>query len=614
MSCASGTTVAAAASTGSVSTKHTNVSSEVFREVVAKLTSQFSDLPASQVGAAIDQALGLLGVAVVADRTSLFLACAEGERFERVSEWRASHGAVTARDATREAAARIRSEPSTPGEVIRLSELPWLAKKLSKFETVHLPRISDLPEQARTERATFSGAGVCSSMVVPMVAHGTLAGFLEIDCFASERSWGDDARLLARISVDLMLGLFERKRAEDARDESQDRLQRTQRLEVVGRLAGGIAHDFNNFLTAIIGYGELLELGLEEGDPSRDEVHEIRRAADRASALVEQILSFERNQSCTARVVDLNWVVVDLEKILRRVVHEDVDLTCDLGQGIGSALVDPARIDQVLVNLAVNACDAMPEGGSLTVSTHAARIDGSRRVSWIGCSPPAGLPQGDYVVLSVRDTGCGMDSTTRERLFEPFFTTKQPGRGTGLGLATVSTIVSDCGGGISVESEVGRGSVFHLFFPAVEDTTALDLPVAADSPIAEISGGRETVLLVEADRAVRSLLRRVLEGYGYKVLEAEDGDAAGQVCGRHRRPIHLLVTDIAIPRMTGREVADQLCQLRPGLRVLYTSSYPEAMLRDDGTSLPDNTLLEKPFTPRALALAVRRVLDARRPS
>jgi CheY-like chemotaxis protein len=351
-----------------------------------------------------------------------------------------------------------------------------------------------------------------------------------------------------------------------------------------------VAHDFNNLLTAILGFTDVLLDGRPASDPAAGPLAEIRKAGERAAALTGQLLAFSRHQALESKVLDLNPVVAGLEGLLRRLIGEDVDLRVRLGRDAGAVRADPAQLEQVVVNLAVNARDAMPRGGRLEIVTRAA---------------PAAGGAGPRAVLEVTDTGVGMDAATRARIFEPFFTTKELGKGTGLGLATVYGIVKQFGGTVDVESAPGRGTTFRVALPQHRP-----VPAGADGPAPRApDGGRETVLLVEDDDAIRSVVRTVLQRTGYTVLAAGTGAEALRLSAGHAGPVDLLITDVVMPGMNGRELADRLAAARAGLRVLFMSGYTDdAVLRHDvlAERVP---FLHKPFLPDVLARKVRDVLD-----
>jgi len=381
----------------------------------------------------------------------------------------------------------------------------------------------------------------------------------------------------------------------------EDQLRQAQKMEAVGRLAGGVAHDFNNLLTAILGYCNLMLDEIPAEDPLRQDLEEIRQAGDRAAALTRQLLAFSRRQMLQPQIIDLNTLVRQMEKMLRRLIGEDIELVTPLGPDLKQVKVDPASIEQVLVNLAVNARDAMPLGGRLTIETAMVDLDDAYAERHVTVIP------GRYVMLAVSDTGQGMDAATRARIFEPFFTTKEQGKGIGLGLATVYGIVKQSGGYIWVYSEPGHGTVFKVYLPPSDVAASAVRPVEPASE-SEKHRGWETVLLVEDEDAVRALAREVLRRQGYVVLEARHGLDALRVAERHQDPIHLLVTDVVMPHMSGRDLARRLADARPNMKLLFISGYTDhAVVHRDLT--PGSAFLQKPFTPENFAQKVRSVLD-----
>jgi PAS domain S-box-containing protein len=392
----------------------------------------------------------------------------------------------------------------------------------------------------------------------------------------------------------------------------EERLLQSHKMEAVGRLAGGVAHDFNNLLTVITGFGELLLSRLEEGDPRRKEAEEILKAGSRAAALTRQLLAFSRRQVLQPEVVDLDRVVRELETMLRRLIGEDMELETSLDAGPGRVKVDPGQIEQVIVNLVVNARDAMPGGGKVSIRTGNVTTEGG--VEW----GEGTIPPGAYCFLEVRDTGCGMDPKMIANIFEPFFTTKEKGKGTGLGLATVYGIVKQSGGHILVASEPGKGAVFRIYLPRLGESAAEQAKVpetvpgtvsATAPPGARSTGGRETVLLVEDSEPVRELVRVILEQEGYEVLEASDGPDAIRVCSGRGGAIHLILTDVVMPGMSGGELCARLAPSFPGAKVLYMSGYTDDAVVHRGIREPWTAYIQKPFTPEALAMKVREVLE-----
>src|SRR3989454_7109923 len=378
----------------------------------------------------------------------------------------------------------------------------------------------------------------------------------------------------------------------------QQQLVQSQKMEAVGRLAGGVAHDFNNLLTVILSYSDLLLEDRPRDAPDREDIEQIRKAAVGASALTRQLLAFSRQQVLEPRVLDVNTVVASTQKLLTRLLGEDISLTTSLAPGLGAVKVDPGQLEQIIMNLAVNARDAMPRGGRLSIETGNVEMD----ESYVRGHPVA--HPGPYVMLAVSDTGIGMDAVTQARIFEPFFTTKEAGKGTGLGLATVYGIVKQSGGFIWVYSEPGHGTSFKIYLPRVDE------PVSpAGGPAPQVVGGSETVLVVEDVAAVRAVTRQMLERQGYCVLEAANGATALSLARQHHSAIHLLVTDVVMLEVSGRELADQLVQLRPDMKVLFMSGYTDDAVVRHGILQEGIAYLQKPFTPDTLARKVRSVLD-----
>jgi PAS domain S-box-containing protein len=384
------------------------------------------------------------------------------------------------------------------------------------------------------------------------------------------------------------------------RGKLEEQLRQSQKMEAVGRLAGGIAHDFNNLLTIIGGYSQLLLERLQPGERAREQVQEIKKAGERAGALTRQLLAFSRRQVLAPQVLDLNAVVANLEKMLPRLIGEDVELVSRAGPELGRVKADPGQIEQIIMNLAVNARDAMPQGGRLSIETANADLDETFARAHVPTKP------GRYVMLSVTDTGVGMDAKVKAHLFEPFFTTKEHGKGTGLGLATVYGIVKQSGGYIWTDSEPGEGTTFSVYLPRVNEAVYAVQPVKSQIRVPD---GSETILLVEDEQGVRSMVRGVLKSRGYTVLEASRGDEALQICKRHEGTIHLLLTDVVMPEMGGRELAKRVVNLRRDAKVLLMSGYTDDAVIRQGELKPGVGLLQKPFTPDALASKVREVLD-----
>ena len=394
----------------------------------------------------------------------------------------------------------------------------------------------------------------------------------------------------------------DRQRAEEALRQSEKQFRQAQKMEAVGRLAGGIAHDFNNLLTVIMGYSQVLSTELGPQHPLRSKIEETQKASERAATLIRQLLTFSRKQSLDPKVLSLNQTVANLESLLRRLIGEDIRLVTKSDPTNGRLRADQAQLEQVLVNLVVNARDAMPKGGALTIETAQVELTRSPLYHLDPLSP------GSYVKLSVSDTGCGMDRQTQSHIFEPFFTTKEEGKGTGLGLSTVFGIVTQCGGGIDVVSRVGHGTRFDLYFPSVDADVLTTMPAQNQG---QPKRGTETILVVEDDPSVRTLVRDELRKLGYRVVEAKNGVEACLLATQQTGSLDLLLTDVVMPGMGGRELAQHLSVIKPDLRILFISGYTDDVGIMGGQDEDLSSFLQKPFTPEVLAHAVRDLLDAR---
>jgi two-component system, cell cycle sensor histidine kinase and response regulator CckA len=465
------------------------------------------------------------------------------------------------------------------------------------------PRYSEHPQVYTPESWECLDAAVSKALQTGETYH------LELELIRPDgsRRWVNALGGVKRDSRGRMVGLHgtvqditESKRVEAERLRLEEQLLASQKIEAIGRLAGGVAHDFNNLLTVILGHTMFAIEGLAPNDPLRDQLEQVKTAGDRAATLTRQLLAFSRKQLLEPQVLNLNEVVTDLEKMLRRLIGEDIDLVQALAPDLGRIKADPGQIGQVIMNLAVNARDAMPDGGKLTIETANVDIDEEYAAQHVAVTP------GPHVLLAVSDNGCGMDIATQKRLFEPFFTTKAPGKGTGLGLSTVYGVTKQSGGNVWVYSELGKGTTFKVYLPRLTDDQKAQRPKTTG---ARPAVGSETILLVEDDEAVRAVSVRILRTAGYQVLPAANGPEALLTAADLQGEIHLLLTDVVMPQMSGSQLAEQLLRLRPGLRVLYTSGYTDEAIVHRGVLEQETKFIGKPFSAADLTRKVRDVLD-----
>jgi PAS domain S-box-containing protein len=484
--------------------------------------------------------------------------------------------------------------PRRPGrgitEYVLRTGRPLLVKPETKLEMDYVGSVEVI------------GAPSVDWLGVPLMQGERTIGVLAVQSYTPGVRYEErDKEILHFVSIQVATAI-ERKRAEEALRTSEAQFRQAQKMEAVGRLAGGIAHDFNNLLTAIFGYADLMAEDLPAGSPAHDDLNEIRTAATRAAALTRQLLAFSRQQVLQPAVLNINEVIETLEKMLRRLLGEDIALETHLAPDLGNAEADAGQLEQVIMNLVVNARDAMPTGGKLTIETANVALGGEYAQVHRPVAP------GDYVMLAVSDSGIGMDDAVKTRLFEPFFTTKEVGKGTGLGLATVYGIVKQSGGYIWVYSEPGHGAAFKVYLPRVH--APVDAAKQA-APTAGPLGGTETILLAEDDDLVRPLARELLVKLGYRVLDAADAAGALALGRGHPGDIDLLVSDVVLPGQSGLQLARQLAADRPRMKVLYMSGYTDEAIVRHGLLDPGTNFLQKPFTPAGLARKVREVLDAK---
>ncbi|HEX9746995.1 MAG TPA: ATP-binding protein [Methylomirabilota bacterium] len=465
---------------------------------------------------------------------------------------------------------------------------------------------ADHPDLDPEHAASIRRLGYRGLLTVPAKIGDRVVGVLSFLTTREEGFSGEDMAIAtafashAAIALENSRLLIESRRAYDELAETQGQLEQAQKMDAIGRLAGGVAHDFNNLLTVILGRTDILLHPLPPGDPMRRGIELIQRTAGRAANLTRQLLAFSRKQVLEPVVLDLSAVATDMKDMLGRLIGEDIALLTMPTPGLGRVKADRGQVEQVVMNLAVNARDAMPQGGRLILETANVDLDDEYVRRHVGARP------GPHVMLAVADTGAGISHEIQSQIFEPFFTTKEPGKGTGLGLATVYGIVKQSGGYIEVDSEPGRGTTFRIYLPRLDAEPA---PVDRSVGPAAAAGGTETILLVEDEEGVRELARDILRASGYTVLEARNGAEALLLCERHQGPLDMLFTDVVMPRMSGRELAERLAPLRPDLSVLYMSGYTDDAVIRHGVLAAGTAFLQKPFTPAGLVLRVRETLD-----
>jgi signal transduction histidine kinase/ActR/RegA family two-component response regulator len=513
------------------------------------------------------------------------------------------------------ACARTRAHVAAPRNV---GEQSSARRVIETGEPVLIPKVdlSELRSSATPEIVqAYETIGIHSLLLVPLRVRGESIGLLSLVRFTPEsppfdehdlelaQALADHAALAltnARLLSSARRELEERERAEAALKKTEEQLVQAQKMEAVGRLAGGVAHDFNNLLSAILGYSAILLEDLEAGDRVREEIEEIKKAGERAATLTRQLLAFSRQQVLEPRIVDLNEVIGNIDQMLRRLLGEDVTLLVSTHRELSKIKVDPGQIEHVIMNLVVNARDAMPNGGRLTIETHNVILDEAYAREHPEVTP------GPHVLLAVSDSGIGMDKKTLGRIFEPFFTTKVKGKGTGLGLSMVFGIVTQSRGSIWVYSEPGKGATFKIYFPASFERgvthSSSDLLVAS-------TRGSETILLVEDDDLVRAVARRVLRREGYRIIEARNATEALAASEEHGGVIHLLLSDVVMPEMSGPRLAEQLTMKRPQLKVLYMSGYTDDAIVHHGVLELGAAFLQKPITVETLSRKVREILD-----
>ena len=473
--------------------------------------------------------------------------------------------------------------------------------ELQQGRAVVVPTVEELPPDAESERAWFQSHGVRSVLLVPIVVEGGLIGFMGFESMRAVRRWHEADQALLRVLGEMFGHAIARQRSEAALRESQGQLLQAQKIDAIGRLAGGVAHDFNNLLTVIIGCSDLMLPRLGSSAPLRPYLLEIKGAGERAAVLTRQLLAFSRKQIFEPKVVDLNQIVANMGSMLLRLIGAHIDLIVAPGSELWPVKADPSQIEQVIMNLAINARDAMPDGGKLTIETCNVELDEEYAGRHIVSKP------GPYVMMAISDTGHGIDHATQARVFEPFFTTKEQGKGTGMGLAIVYGIVKQSNGFIWVYSELEQGASFKVYLPRYVGTS--ETTDVESRQNMKPAGGSETILLVEDESAIRRLLTELLKYSGFTILQADNGVKALQVADQHAGPIHLLITDIVMPQMSGRVLAEQLIVRRPDMKVLYISGYEAHAIVHQGILDEGAPFLPKPFSNDALLKKIHKLLN-----
>ncbi len=553
--------------------------------LIASISAHFINIDSDNIDIEIYDALKTIGGFVHVDRSYVFMFSDDGKsKMDNTHEWCAEG-----------------IEPQIQNlKGITIESLPWWMAKLNRFENIHIPCVADLSLDAGSEKAILEAQSIKSLIAVPMTYKNSLIGFIGFDSVRVEKVWPEeDIRMLQMIGQ-VFANVLERKRSEELLHEKEHQLRHAQKIEAVGQLAGGIAHDFNNVLTAIIGYASVLSLKMKEDDPLRINVEAILAATERATSLTRGLLTFSRKQIINPVPVNLNDIIRRVENILSRVIGEDVGLRTVLADENMFVLADCVQIEQVLINLVNNSRDAMPDGGELIINTHSVMI-GSDFIKKHGFGK-----EGMYALISVVDTGIGMDEKTKEKIFEPFFTTKEVGKGTGLGLSIVYGIIARHNGYIDVYSKPEEGAIFNIYLPIIKQGR---LDNKEKETYSAPSGGTESLLIAEDDAEVRILLKVVLAEHGYSVIEAVDGNDAVAKFMENRDRIKLLILDVVMPEKNGKDVYEEIQQTSPDIKVLFVSGYAQDVIQRRGLIEEGRDYLAKPVFPHELLVKVREILD-----
>jgi len=549
-----------------------------FEDTLLKVSSRFVGV--ADLNSVINESLADVGRLAIADRAYVFLFNEDNKTMGNTHEWCAEG-----------ASSEIQNLQNLP-----MDTFSWWIEKMRRREVINVKDVSLLPGEAKAEKEEFEREGIKSVLGIPLYIGTNLGGFVGFDNVSETREWTGEQLMLLQLVADTFGNAFERSKAENEKVKLEEELLQSQKMEALGRLAGGIAHDFNNLLTGIIGYSQMILTSLSPLEPLRNDIEEIKIAAERGASLTKQLLTFSRRRPTTPKVIDLNEVISSYKNILDRTIGEDIELIFIPAKSMGSVKVDQTQLEQVLINLVINSRDAMPHGGKLIIETKNATIDEEY------CRLHPYAAPGEYVMLAVSDTGIGMDDEVKKHIFEPFFTTKETG--TGLGLSIVYGIARQNGGFINSYSELGIGTTFRIYLPRVYEKAVKAKPLKQERLV-----GEETVLLVEDEDMLRDLAKKILQRHGYKVLEAKGGRQAISIFEKHKRKIKLLIADVVMPGMNGWELFEKLKASKPKLKVLFTSGYTEEIIGQQNVVEKRVPFIQKPFTIDELLRKVREAIS-----
>ena len=551
-----------------------------FEQLIASISTRFINLASREIDSSIQNALAQIGEFTGIDRAYIFQFSEDSTRMENTYEWCAD--GIKSHKEERKA---------MPVEKFR-----WALERLKRSEILHIARVAELPPEAGELIPELERSHVKSLIALPMVYQNSLIGFLGLSSVRQEKAWPENIISLLGIAGEIFLNALKRKEIVSL----EEQLRQAQKMEAIGQLAAGIAHDFNNLIMAISVNCQLLLIQVAEDNPLRSHIEEIRKSSDLAATLTRQLLAFGKKQVLDLRRLNLNDVVSGMQSMLQRLLGEDIELSMHLHEKLDLILADYGQMEQILINLAVNSRDAMAQGGQLVIRTAHVELDKEYAAHHVD------VTSGHFVMLSVTDTGCGMDESTRSHIFEPFFTTK--GKGTGLGLSTVYGIVKQTGGHIFVYSEVGMGTTFKIYFPRIQDAAAEEQPSETTIIPMDLTGS-QTILIVDDHESVRKAIASILEFHGYRVLQACHGRQALEKSIDFRERIHLLITDVVMPQMSGWLLAKHLTESNQELKVLFISGFSEEIIHRDQILAADSAFLQKPVAMITLLRKVRELLE-----